>query len=313
MLNRRDFLRLKRRHDYPDWPHWSSFTERVRRIARGPWQELTPERLAPEQQAYDSKPMMAAPQAVLRLERWHEFEHIRQMCLQYEVSLLLWGAAARAYVLDRPVLWLQISEDLAEWQSLSDQACLATSAVSCGELLQQGFQQFRRVPDHLSLGQWLASPAWHDVRPGLSYLSGVERIEVFFANGDHVVLGGFGVHDKAPLNTALLNRSIPQLFNLLQQSSTQTALTAEYWHQVYRLDSLANLQTESNLARLFLGHRGTLIWLKSLVLRKMPYDDLLLPEDVPDFQREASYSDAEIKSLFDSQVLFPYLDELEGD
>ena len=298
-MDRRSFLNFK--NTSPDEP-WAKFCTRLRRFAHGQWESLS-----------DSAD--GYPQARLLLERELEFEHARALAQEYDIALVLDGALPFGRLTGRPGLWLNYSPELGEIDFFSDEACLAGAGTLVGTLLEQGYEQFIGVPSYLNLAQWFADPQYHDVRPGLSFLSGVERIQVVFANGDAAVVGGFGVNDDSPLNIPLLNKAIPQLFELLQKKPVQEALGLDRWSYAYRFEALQKKLVEPNIARIFQGHRGSLLWVQSLVIRKIPQTEryLLSPEqwsEAYDSGDCGGDADNQIKSLFDPSGLYPYLDEL---
>lgn len=278
------------------------FCNRLRRFAHGPWESL------PESED-------GYPQARLQLERELDFEHVSALAEQYDIALVLDGTLPFDALIGRPGLWLKLPSTLTEVDFFSEEACLAQAATLVGTLAEQGYEQFRGVPPLLNVAQWFADPQYHDARPGLSFLSGVERIQVVFANGDKAVVGGFGVNDTAPLNIAILHKAIPQLFELLQKNTIREALEAPIWPYAYRFDALYNKLVDPNIARVFLGHRGSLLWVQSFVIRKIPAVQRVL---LNTRQWQESYAkglyggteDVEIKRLFDPAGMYPYFDEL---
>lgn len=298
-MDRRSFFNIKKTSS--DEP-WAKFCSRLRRFAHGPWESLPA-----SEDGY--------PQARLQLEREIEFEHARALAHEYDVALVLDGTLPFGRLTGRPGLWLKYSPDLEAVDFFSDEACLAQAATCVGTLAAQGYEQFIGVPSQLNLAQWFADPQYHDARPGLSFLSGVERIQVVFANGDSAVVGGFGVNDTSPLSIPLLNKAIPQLFELLQKQSVQEVSNASSWSYAYRFDALQKKIVDSNIARVFLGHRGSLLWVQSLVIRKIPQTERHLLSsaqwaDAYDRGVCGGEEDSETKGLFDPSGLYPYLDEL---
>lgn len=298
-MDRRSFLNFKKNSSNEPW---DKFCTRLRRFASGQW-----ETLADSEDGY--------PQARLQLERELEFEHARALAQEYDIALVLDGTLPFGRLTGRAGLWLKHSPELGGVDYFSDEACLAQAGTLVGTLLEQGYEQFVGVPPHLSLAQWFADPQYHDVRPGLSFLSGVERIQVLFANGDAAVIGGFGVNDTSPLSIPLLHKSIPRLFELLQKPVIQEALSADSWSYAYRFEALHKKLVDANIARVFQGHRGSLVWVQSLVIRKIPATKrhLLSTEqwsELYDSGECGGMEDSEIKGLFDPMGRYPYLDEL---
>lgn len=298
-MDRRSFLNFK--NTTTDGP-WTAFCTRLRRFSSGRWENLS-----------DSED--GYPQARLELEREIDFEHAIALAQEYDVALVLDGTLAFGRLIGRPGLWLKHSPSLEQVEFFSDDACLAQAGTRVGVLAQQGYEQFIGVPTHLTLAQWFAAPQYHDVRPGFTFLSGVERIQGLFANGDTAVIGGFGVNDTSPLNVPVLHKSIPQLFELLLKPSVQHALNSNNWPYAYRFDALQKNRVEPNIARVFQGHLGSLMWVQSLVIRKIPQVErhLLSLDEWRLAYGQSTHcgeEDNEIKALFDPSGLYPYLDEL---
>lgn len=298
-MDRRSFLKI---HNAAADEAWSLFCNRLRRFVHGAWESL-----AESSDGY--------PQARLQLERTLDFDHVRALAEQYDIALVLDGTLPFDALIGRPGLWLKLPQTMEAPDFFSEEACLAPATTLVGTLLEQGYEQFRGVPPLLNLAQWFADPHYHDMRPGLSFLSGVERIQVVFANGDKAVVGGFGVNDTAPLNIAILHKAIPRLFEMLQQTQIREALEAPIWPYAYRFDALHNKHVDPNIARVFLGHRGSLLWVQSLVIRKIPPLQRLLRTAAEWQQGYAEglcggEADLEIKQLFDPTGMYPYFDEL---
>ncbi len=298
-MDRRSFFNINK---HASNEPWIKFCTRLRRFAHGQWENLA-----------DSED--GFPQARLQLKREVEFEHARALAEEYDIALVLDGTLSLGHLIGRPGLWLRHSPELGTVDFYSDEACLAQAGALVGTLAAQGYEQFIGVPSQLSLAQWFADPQYHDVRPGLSFLSGVERIQVLFANGDAAVVGGFGVHDTSPLAVPVLNKSIPKMFEMLQKPLPQKTLASDAWIYAYRFDALQRKIVDSNIARVFQGHRGSLLWVQALVIRKIPKTEryLLAPEKLTEAYGKGACGgdeDSQIKSFFDPSGLYPYLDEL---
>lgn len=298
-MDRRSFFNIDKKSSNEPW---TKFCTRLRRFAHGQWESLP-----------DSED--GYPQARLQLEREVEFEHARALAEEYDIALVLDGTLPLGGLIGRPGLWLRHSPDLGAVDFYSDEACLAQAGALVGTLADRGYEQFAGVPPHLSLAQWFADPQYHDARPGLSFLSGVERIQVLFANGDAAVVGGFGVHDTSPLAVPVLNKSIPKIFEMLPKEPVQEVLASNTWIYAYRFDALQRKLVDSNIARVFQGHRGSLLWVQSLVIRKIPKTEryLLSSEQWAEAYGKGACGgeeDSQIKSYFDPSGLYPYLDEL---
>ncbi|MDY3330579.1 MAG: hypothetical protein SOX43_01310 [Pelistega sp.] len=303
-MDRRSFLNFGRSGVLPQTP-WEEFCHRVQRTVRGHFQDIS-----------ISEHTMRAAKIVI--ERLEDMQHLYALCKYYEVAIALAGFTSPEFVYTRHLLIVHFSPKLNTIEPLSEQACLAQPSVTAGELLALGYQQFARVPAEWTLSQWFASPRYHDIRPFHSFLSGVERISALFADGSQAVLGGFGVNDRSALSVPILNRCIPNLFELLREDEVEKQLAAPSWSYAYRIDSLQKQLVDINIARVFQGHQARLVWVQQFVIRKIPEDVLLLASDVElpdnsDIQSSLEHIQQRVKGLFDIEGVFLYDDEvMEG-
>lgn len=303
-MDRRSFLHFGRSGVLPQTP-WEEFCHRVQRTVRGRFQDI-------------SIPENTMRAAEIVIERLEDMQHLYALCKHYEVAIALAGFTSPEFVHTRHLLIVHFSLKLNTIEPLGEQACLAQPSVTAGELLALGYQQFARVPTDLTLSQWFASPRYHDIRPCHSFLSGVERISALFADGSQAVLGGFGVNDRSALSVPILNRCIPNLFELLREDEVEKQLAASFWAYAYRIDSLQKQWVDINIARVFQGHQARLVWVQQFVIRKISEDVLLLASDVElpdnsDIQASLMHIQQRVKGLFDIEGVFLYDDEvMEG-
>lgn len=301
-MDRRSFLHFGRSGVLPKTP-WEEFCHRVQRTVSGQFRDI-------------SMPENGVGTAEIVIERLEDIQHLYALCKYYDVAIALAGFTQAELVHTRSLLIIHFSSTLNKIEEMGGNACLAQPSVKVGTLLAKGYQQFARVPRDWSLSQWFASPRYHDVRPHHSFLSGVERISVFFADGEQAVLGGFGVNDRSALSVPILNRCIPNLFELLREDEMERQLEADYWPYAYRLDSLQKKLVDINIARVFQGHQARLLWVQQFVIRKIPEDVLLLVEDmdkipdISDIQQSLERINHRVKGLFDAEGVFLYDDEV---
>lgn len=297
-VNRRRFLTLSKRPQEGPWP---AFCRRVQRALESP--------LANEQE------IDGFYSASIVLQNLKDLPSLRQLCQEYDVAMVLDGTATADTIIGRSSLMIEMGPDLAGTEALGEHACLALPGTTVAHMQSQGYMQFSQVPADLTLSQWLAMPQWHDCRPGCTASSGLERVHALFSDGQTAVLGGFGVNDESPLRLPALQRLIPALFEQLSDADITHCLAMPRWPLAYRLDALKPRLGDINLAQLFLGHGGTLIWCQELVIRRMPQIDIVtdIPLDQDDLDWAASHHhhiEGSIKALFDPAGRFPYPDEL---
>lgn len=297
-VHRRRFLTLRKGPEEGPWP---AFCRRVQRALQAP---LTQEC---ETNGYYS--------AKIRLQRLADLPSLRQLCHEYDIAMVLEGTASPASIIGRSCLVVESGESLSGSEALGEHACLVLPGTPVGHLQAQGFAQFSHVPATLTLAQWLAQPQWHDCRPGYTGLSGLERVHALFADGQNAVLGGFGVNDESPLRLPALQRVVPALFELLNDTDVSRCLALPAWGLAYRLDALKPRFGDINLARVFLGHAGTLIWCQELVVRRLRENqivtDAVLDEaDQSWIANRHSHVEGAIKALLDPAGRYPYLDEV---
>jgi len=253
--------------------------------------------------------------ARIPLHHLGDLPSLRQLCQEYDVALVLDGTATEKSMIGRSCLIVESGQGLSGTEAIGDHACLALPGTTVAQMQALGYEQFSHVPPGLTLAQWLAMPQWHDCRPGCTASSGLERVHALFADGQTAVLGGFGVNDESPLRLPVLQKKIPLLFELLSDTDILRCLALPRWPLAYRLDALRPRLGDINLAQLFLGHGGTLIWCQELVIRRMPGNaivtDLMLTEADQDWVAGVhNHIEGNIKAMFDPAGLFVYPDEL---
>ena len=297
-VNRRRFLTLSKRPQEGPWP---AFCRRVQRALETA--------LANEQETdgYYS--------ARIVLQDLGDLPSLRQLCQEYDVAMVLDGTATADTIIGRSCLIVGMGPRLAGTEALGEHACLALPATRVAHLQEQGYGQFADVPPELTLAQWLAMRQWHDCRPGCTASSGLERVHALFADGQTAVLGGFGVNDESPLRLPALQRLIPALFEQLSEPDIARCMTMPRWPLAYRLDALKPRLGDINLAQLFLGHGGTLVWCQELVIRRMPHNAIVSDVALGDVDRDFvsgvhHHLEGSVKALFDPSGLFLYPDEL---
>lgn len=295
--NRRRFLTLSKR---PQEGPWQTFCRRVQRALEAP---LTNEQ---EKDGYHY--------ATVVVQDLGDLPSLRQLCQEYDVAMVQEGTATAATIIGRSSLIVSTGARLRGTETLGDHACLALPGTLVAHMQALGYEQFSQVPPELTLAQWLAMPQWHDCRPGCTANSGLERVHALFADGQTAVLGGFGVHDESPLRLPALQRLIPALFEHLSDADVARCLAMPRWPLAYRLDALKPRLGDINLAQLFLGHRGTLIWCQELVIRRLKHNTIVTDVELSDADRDFvtvahHHVEGNIKALFDPGGLFVYPDE----
>lgn len=302
-MDRRSFFNFGRAGVLPQTP-WDAFCHRIQRTVRGRFQEV-------------SLSHYSVHAAEIIIERIEDIQHIYACCREYGVVMALAELTTVEQMHSRHVLLVRFSAKLDVIEPLGEQACLVQPSVRVGELLQRGYQQFSRVPQDWTVAKWFASQHYHDCRPLHSFLSGVERINVLFADGSQAVLGGFGVKDRSALSVPILNRCIPNLFELLREEIVEQQLMSTVWHYAYRIDALKKHFVDINLARVFQGQQGKLAWVQQWVIRQIPEDVLLLPSDAhkdeeiaPALELSIERVNSRIKDLFDAEGVFLQEDEV---
>lgn len=234
--------------------------------------------------------------------------HLFKLAQQYEVTLSCYPTAQTV----RPVLQLLFSDRLNTITPINDTYAIASPCTTLGQLSQLGYHQFDYLPKELYLWQWFADPCYHRYPTEQLPNTGVERVQVIFANAQEGVLGGFGVNDKLALDLLILNQAVPQLFQIYHQ-----AWVREYEKKgglPYRLDALQAGQT--NLARLMLGSRQTLVLPTKYVLSKQlsPLENKVFNavNDVSEVQLAYDMQlETSVKNAFDELGIFPHLTEYE--
>lgn len=299
-MNRRAFLSFGKKA--VSQSPWQNFCQRVARSVKG--------------KIRDEGEIEGYGAASVTISRLADALHLQALCVEYDTAMVLEGVSVRDNVIGRSCLHVRLESSLSLVEPMGENACLAQPAATAGQLLALGYRQFERVPADVTLAHWLANPQYHDVRPGYTHTSGLERIHVMFADGKTAVLGGFGVNDESPLAIPTLQRIIPNLFELLREDDVEWSLGLACWPFSYRLDALKALHADINLARLFLGHQATLVWAQEMVIRKMPQAPAVTPGQAMPSEQERerlvhsiTHVEGRVKGLFDPSGVFLYLDE----
>ncbi|NLY35332.1 MAG: hypothetical protein GX040_11550 [Alcaligenaceae bacterium] len=299
-MNRRAFLSFGKKA--VSQSPWQNFCQRVARSVKG--------------DIRDDGEIEGYGAASVSISRLADALHLQALCAEYDTAMVLDGIAVRENVIGRSCLSVRLDPSLSLVEPLGENACLAQPAATAGQLLALGYRQFERVPAEVTLAHWLASPEYHDIRPGYTHTSGLERIHVMFADGKTAVLGGFGVNDESVLSISSLQRIVPNLFELLREEDVEWSLGLACWPYSYRLDALKSLHADINLARVFLGHRATLVWAQEMVIRKMSEPPSVIPGKAVLSESEQErlvhsiiHVEGRVKGLFDPSGVFLYLDE----
>jgi len=235
--------------------------------------------------------------------------HARTLCTQYGVRLALVGADTDADAgtdsvqSETPLLWL-VPTALNRLEPLAGSPGLwrAEAGVPVQALHAVGLRQFAHAPPGMTLASWLACEAGKQCATGCTAHAGVLGADVMLADGTRTALGPFGERDVQPLRSAVVQRLVPQLFELAGSDDAQTCFAHPHWPARARLDALRPRQGSVNLAQLLLGHAGTLAWVEAVVLATPCAGPgaLYLTPPTPAGTR----LDAAVKSLFDPDGLF---------
>jgi len=229
----------------------------------------------------------------------NDVQHAYRLCEQYDVQLALAGTSNTTTA--QPVLWLDPAIALTRLEPLPDAPMrwYAQAGVTVADLQAAGLTQIAGVPADMTLTAWLAGPASNLCATGSTQDAGVVSLDVLLADGTRATLGAFGEHASEPLRGAVMQRLVPQLFELAQSSDAETCLTQPRWPARLRLDALRS--NDINLAHLLLGHGGTLAWIHAAVLTAAaPQSDTTAPAALPPaITQAAARIDAVAKHLFD--------------
>jgi len=229
-----------------------------------------------------------------------------RLCGQYGVRLALIDSATHTEAPNQPVLWLDPTVALTRLEPIphTPGQWRAEAGVRAADLRAAGLPQFADTPDDMTLTHWLAGPASALCATRRTQEAGVMSLDVLLADGTLTTLGPFGAHATEPLRGTVVQRLVPQLFELARSSDAQLCLAHPQWLALARLDALHG--DDANLAHLLLGHDGTLAWVHAAVLVAAPPPSGFEPATSttpapPGLRHAADRLDAAVKSLFDSQ------------
>jgi hypothetical protein len=152
---------------------------------------------------------------------------------------------------------------------------------------------------------------------------GILQAEVLLADGTLERLGPFGAKDSAPLKSLSVQRDIPRLFELAQSSDAARCAQCQTWPSRYRLDALMSQAGDSpNLAWLFAGHGGSLVWLQTIWIQTaeltLPVQHVCGNQDLSDQRLEAEVRhasgllDQSIKQILDPAGVFGRIPPAKG-
>ena len=273
--SRRAFLMGKR----PPRSVWLTFLERLEAVATGPIEALGEQRAR----------LLAADAADARIAR--------RLCAEYGVVMALAGTAAArgaagpCLVVDPARLGgMHASE--GRWR--------VAPGARVGGLAAAGLAQFQSEIPSLTVAAWLAQTGGWPT--GRTAASGLVSATVLLADGTVETLGAFGAAATQPLRSVRVQQLVPALFELLRGDAAQACLAQPAWTPRFRLDALAGLHGEVNLAHLFLGHAGALAWIEELEF--VPGTPVLttLPEEGD--VKQARLLDERVRERFDSAGCF---------
>lgn len=281
---------------------WEAFCQRAGQVVSGRFHVL-PERAG----AHSARLIPGAA---------GDLHHVRALCVQYGVCLLLDGVEHQELSEGAPVLWVDPGMEVGACERLETDSPKWFVQPGCllGQLAEQQLPGFGAMPFHMTVAAWLADRSLCGWPTGQTLRSGVTHMSVLLADGNSVVLGPFGAQEQQPLTPAL-RRLVSGLFQLSAGAEAQACRGHEQWPSRYRLDALTPHDAQGiNLAHLMLGHGGNLGWVEWVVL-----DERLLgtqadvsgsgrewcgPRDAA-LRAQAHALDAHIKDLFDPSGLYP--------
>ncbi|TCT10788.1 hypothetical protein [Paralcaligenes ureilyticus] len=299
--SRRGFLMGRRPSSNP----WDKFCERLRRNIKG--------------SLYDFGATSGVGSARLVPGQPGDVHHARALCAEYRVVLALGGISQTATPLGQSVLWVEPGNEMGGFKRLSEGSPQWFVQPGCfvGELCAAGFQALADIPGHLTVAAWLADRTLCDWNTGETCKSGLDHASVLLADGTTATLGPFGEDSRQPLENLMLQHLVPDLFQLSGKAAAQSCRRLTPWAARYRLDALFPCAGQTiNLAHLLLGHGGALGWVEWVVLNELTMNcdmDTARPafsthhdssEDEAWFF--AADLDAQVKTLFDPNDLFPY-------
>ncbi len=277
--SRRGFLMGRRPSSNP----WDKFCERLRRNIKG--------------SLYDFGATTGAGSARLVPGEPADVRHARALCAEYRVVLALGGISQAATPLGQSVLWVEPGNELGGFKRLSEGSPQWFVQPGCfvGELCAAGFQPLADVPGHLTVAAWLADRLLCDWNTGETWKSGLDHASVLLADGTTATLGPFGEDSRQPLENLMLQRLVPDLFQLSGKAAAQSCRRLTPWAARYRLDALSPRVVLNELTMNCDMDTGRPAF-------STHHDS---SEDEAWFF--AADLDAQVKTLFDPNDLFPYL------
>lgn len=268
---------------------WEAFVQRLERGAKGRVQA---------QHADD------APRARFQPFDVDDVRLARTLCAEFGVALHLSGATRSTTA--GSALEVDPSELTGLTQHPGDGRWCAQPGVRLADLVAAGLPQFQDASPHWTLAAWMAQPRmW---LPGATADSGVVGVDALFSDGTVETLGPFGESDLRPLQSAMVQRLVPALFQAASSADGQVCRAAPVWPCFYRLDALRPAPPSGvNLAHLLLGHGGTLAWVESVTLapgHPRPVFTDLVPSTDEAVTQAAHRLQIRVKHAFDSLDLF---------
>lgn len=252
-----------------------------------------------------------AEQVVFKPSALTDLYHARQSCHTFGARLCVLGLQAPLSESTTPIVWLDLSalNQLLPLDAQKNQWFMQ-AGVSMGQLREAGFAIDPAAADTLNVAQWLADAQYQPRQLAQLAHSGLVHASLLTADGAVNSLGLFGVRNGKPLNTAFLQRIVPQLFQLAASELAQVLLAQPQWLGRYRLDIFGPDNSALNLAHLLLGHGGSLGILEWVVLDKTAQQasapSAAMPKADSTLQIAATELDAAVKQLFDPDGLFAF-------
>ncbi len=287
---------------------WAQFCQRLGRMAAGPVEDV-------------SKRGSTASAAWLHARRPEDVHHAIALCGEYDVEVAAAGLIAPDAPGSRPRLWVDASALTGMGEVDLRQGFLSVSPAERIEAVNRvlagtgwTMPAWQGVDASLRVGEWFATAShW---LPGRCADSGVQAVDVIFADGSVDQLGSFGVAATRRVGPAL-GRLISDLFTRAAEPDVAAWRAAAVWAPRYRLDALLpetppDCSPVPNLAHLLLGARGSLGWVERLHLRLHPAESSLKVGVFPGLasgekvhDAACTALDAGVKARFDPRGRFP--------
>ncbi|MFW8566395.1 hypothetical protein [Orrella sp. 11846] len=293
--SRRSFLfgRTSRQEDT-----WLLFVAKLKRSCRG---EV---RLVPRE---------TAPCAYLEPTELNDILLARTLCAQYGVAMGLVGVPESDRDKQRPLLMVQAGRAWGSLMPLEDGIWRVDAGCAVAAMRAAGLWVAPTRTAVGNLAQWIAQLRTPQTAGGLSQF-GVVALECLMADGQIEVFSEFGVKDQQPLRTIAAQKAIPALFELslrpelddIRQARARSEPIA--WPLIYRLDALIASENEGlNLAEIFLGHGGQLVWVIAAHMKVMTPAQTIGVSEVGESNLSSSvYSEIEhqVRQVFDGSDVF---------